>query len=206
MNLGQYLETLGFRRESVMTVSLATDGYSPAKHNLLMVVLQPLDMNRPQDYRFVAGGNVGATQEYTNIPEITYAMEARRPEAVGEWLCEQLWQYPQLVSHSAYRFTKPFLEPLMNSCDAEGLEWLDTMLLSQAVVHDQLAGSLQGNNLAQFFGGLAISRFPRQPSVSLDSMVEYYGIRTAPALGAMIPQQKALQTAALLNHLLEEEI
>ena len=211
MKIRNFLEEKGFQGDKSCVITLATDGYSAKKANVLLVCYIPFSWKKEGDrlsHKLVSGGDVNKNQEYTNIPPSLYFQEAVPFFEVALWLkqCLEEEEIKHIIGHNAHKFMRPFLEKLMGTIP-EKLEFLDTYLLSQAWLHDRMLQHQNEETLVSFQSALANLSYPRQPSCSLDSLIDRFEVREKEYRDCyMNPQFKARQTAALFRALCAREL
>ena len=211
MKLSNALEDLGIRPQDLQVITLATDGYSAAKHRLLAICManrvENLDDIRPE-YQMICGGDVEATKDVTGILPLTYRLEAQPPEVTRQWFLDRLTPTTVLAGHSVCRFTRPFLEQLFGGpTDEHVAGFFDTQIIGRAAMGGRLADGLdESATLAMAQAKMSKLAMPAKLPKSLEAMCENYQLGLEYPGWPMAPWQKACRTMALLNRLLDEEL
>ena len=203
----EIVESLGVQAEQIAIVTLATDGYRPEKANMLMFAIRrwnPAIGEEDQEITqqmLIEGGDCSETQKITGITPDIYMQEARPKTEVEQMFLDltETWGTTCLAGHGALKFMMPFMLKLSHR--AAEMQCLDTQLLSKIYHHRRWTLNDKMKTVNQFMTENNRLSFPREPSTSLDAMLEHFDIPPSDDACPYQPIAKSVETAELLKRL-----
>lgn len=200
MKLSGFMQQFGVTLDTCACIAIATDGYK-SDSNPLMLALETFDGTEMSV--FVKGGDVVSTQQFHGIPKKVYDDLAVEPELAAEVLKRKMEEFgiSNLVGHTVHRFLQPVLH------NAKLID-NSTSFIDIQIFHKGL--QFWPSNAADAAGlqdlHTKIEHMRGKNQISLNKLVEYYGVKDREPPSPYIPVNKANQVKGVFEILLDTEL
>jgi len=136
MTLEHWFSLHGIPIERALCLSVASDGFSLAKANMLSVSVWSGMLDQEPETYYVEGANPEKVEEHTGVDLEYYLESMLGVPRVEEILEAHLATAEFIVTYSAKRYTRPWLNQIFHGVTGD-LPWLDVVDLMKLAESDQ---------------------------------------------------------------------